>query len=85
MESLNEKEIQGLKDILDKYSEIITAEEVNKIENAIDVLEKSVINNVISNNIINLLAEILENALAKSLTKENVKALQKIYMEENND
>lgn len=83
MEELNIKEIQGLKDILKKYHEVMTKEEIESIKEAIEYLERSIVDNVIATNIINLLSEILQNSLARSLTKENIEALKN--MEVKND
>lgn len=81
MEELNIKEIQGLKDILKKYHEVMTKEEIESIKEAIEYLERSVVDNVIATNIINLLSEILQNSLARSLTKENIEALKNMEVE----
>ena len=81
MEELNIKEIQGLKDILKKYHEVMTKEEIESIKEAIEYLERSIVDNVIATNIINLLSEILQNSLARSLTKENIEALKNMEVE----
>jgi len=81
MEELNIKEIQGLKDILKKYHEVMTKEEIESIKETIEYLERSVVDNVIATNIINLLSEILQNSLARSLTKENIEALKNMEVE----
>ena len=81
MEELNIKEIQGLKDILKKYNDIMNKEEIESIKEAIEYLERSVVDNVIATNIINLLSEILQNSLARSLTKENIEALKNMEVE----
>lgn len=81
MEELNIKEIQGLKDILKKYNDIMVKEEIESIKEAIEYLERSVVDNVIATNIINLLSEILQNSLARSLTKENIEALKNMEVE----
>ena len=81
MEELNIKEIQGLKDILKKYQDIMVKEEIESIKEAIEYLERSVVDNVIATNIINLLSEILQNSLARSLTKENIEALKNMEVE----
>lgn len=81
MEELNIKEIQGLKDILKKYHEVMTKEEIEGIKEVIEYLERSIVDNVIATNIINLLSEILQNSLARSLTKENIEALKNMEVE----
>lgn len=81
MEELNIKEIQGLKDILKKYHEVMTKEEIESIKETIEYLERSIVDNVIATNIINLLSEILQNSLARSLTKENIEALKNMEVE----
>lgn len=81
MEELNIKEIQGLRDILKKYHEVMTKEEIENIKEAIEYLERSIVDNVIATNIINLLSEILQKSLARSLTKENIEALKNMEVE----
>ena len=82
MKELNIKEIQGLNDILIKYDDMLSEDEKEKIKEAIEHLEKSIIDNVIATNIINLLSDILQNALAKSLTKENIEALKNMEVKD---
>ena len=81
MKELNTKEIQGLNDILKKYHEVMTKEEIESIKEAIEFLERSIVDNAIATNIINLLSEILQNSLARSLTKENIEALKNMEVE----
>lgn len=82
MKELNIKEIQGLNDILIKYDDMLSEDEKEKIKEAIEHLEKSIVDNVIATNIINLLSDILQNALAKSLTKENIEALKNMEVKD---
>lgn len=82
MKELNIKEIQGLNDILIKYDDMLSEDEKNKIKEAIEHLEKSIVDNVIATNIITLLSDILQNALAKSLTKENIEALKNMEVKD---
>ena len=81
MKELNTKEIQGLNDILKKYHEVMTKEEIESIKEAIEYLERSIVDNAIATNIINLLSEILQKSLARSLTKENIEALKNMEVE----
>lgn len=82
MKELNIKEIQGLNDILIKYDDMLSEDEKKKIKEAIEHLEKSIVDNVIATNIITLLSDILQNALAKSLTKENIEALKNMEVKD---
>lgn len=82
MKELNIKEIQGLNDILIKYDDMLSEDEKEKIKEAIEHLEKSIVDNVIATNIITLLSDILQNALAKSLTKENIEALKNMEVKD---